>query len=71
PTGEWEVEMEIRLYRERPTAQRTGKALVARLWEYLVELDAQRQEKAERGERGERSKGAGGKSPRTAEKRDS
>ncbi|TDY88015.1 UNVERIFIED_ORG: DNA-binding transcriptional LysR family regulator [Herbaspirillum seropedicae] len=71
PTGEWEVEMEIRLYRERPTAQRTGKALVARLWEYLVELHAQRQEKAERGERGERSKGAGGKSPRTAEKRDS
>jgi DNA-binding transcriptional LysR family regulator len=71
PTGEWEVEMEIRLYRERPTAQRTGKALVARLWEYLVELDAQRQEKAERNERGERPKTPGGKSPRTAEKRDS
>jgi DNA-binding transcriptional LysR family regulator len=42
PAGDWEVEMEIRLYRERPTAQRVGKALVARLWEYLVEMDAAR-----------------------------
>jgi DNA-binding transcriptional LysR family regulator len=32
----WEVEMEIRLYRERPTAQRTAKPIVARLWDYLV-----------------------------------
>lgn len=32
----WEVEMEIRLYRERPTAQRPGKPIVARLWDYLV-----------------------------------
>jgi LysR family transcriptional regulator, hypochlorite-specific transcription factor HypT len=33
---EWEVTMEIRLYRERPTAQRPGKPIVARLWDYLV-----------------------------------
>lgn len=35
--SEWEVNMEIRLYRERPTAQRPGKPLVSRLWDYLVE----------------------------------
>jgi hypothetical protein len=34
---EWEVNMEIRLYRERPTAQRPGKAIVARLWDYLAQ----------------------------------
>ncbi len=34
---EWEVNMEIRLYRERPTAQRPGKPIVSRLWEYLVQ----------------------------------
>lgn len=32
----WEVDMEIRLYRERPTPQRPGKQLVVRLWDYLV-----------------------------------
>jgi DNA-binding transcriptional LysR family regulator len=32
----WEVEMEIRLYRERPTSQRPGKPIVSRLWDYLV-----------------------------------
>ncbi len=31
----WEVEMEIRLYRERPSALRPGKLLVSRLWEHL------------------------------------
>lgn len=31
----WEVNMEIRLYRERPTAQRPGKPVVSRLWDYL------------------------------------
>ncbi|HJW53916.1 MAG TPA: LysR family transcriptional regulator [Burkholderiaceae bacterium] len=34
---EWAVDMEIRLYRERPTTQRPGKPLVARLWHYLAE----------------------------------
>lgn len=34
--SEWEVTMEIRLYRERPTAQRPGKPVVSRLWDYLV-----------------------------------
>jgi DNA-binding transcriptional LysR family regulator len=34
---EWEVNMEIRLYRERPTAQRPGKPIVARLWDYLTQ----------------------------------
>lgn len=33
---EWEVNMEIRLYRERPSAQRAGKPIVARLWDYLM-----------------------------------
>ncbi|NEX61106.1 LysR family transcriptional regulator [Noviherbaspirillum galbum] len=33
--ADWEVEMEIRLYRERPTSQRPGKPVVARLWDYL------------------------------------
>jgi DNA-binding transcriptional LysR family regulator len=32
----WEMNMEIRLYRERPTGQRPGKPVVARLWDYLV-----------------------------------
>jgi hypothetical protein len=32
---QWEVEMEIRLYRERPSAQRPGKLIVSKLWEYL------------------------------------
>ncbi|MEO8406946.1 MAG: LysR substrate-binding domain-containing protein, partial [Oxalobacteraceae bacterium] len=35
-SGEWEVEMEIRLYRERPSALHPGKPLVARLWEHLL-----------------------------------
>lgn len=34
---EWEVNMEIRLYRERPSAQRPGKPIVSRLWDYLCE----------------------------------
>ena len=33
--SQWEVQMEIRLYRERPSAQRPGKAVVSRLWDYL------------------------------------
>lgn len=35
----WEVNMEIRLYRERPTVQRPGKPIVANLWDYLVQHD--------------------------------
>lgn len=35
-SGDWEVEMEIRLYRERPSALHPGKPLVARLWDYLL-----------------------------------
>jgi LysR family transcriptional regulator, hypochlorite-specific transcription factor HypT len=34
---DWELSMEIRLYRERPSSQRPGKPIVSRLWEYLVE----------------------------------
>jgi DNA-binding transcriptional LysR family regulator len=37
--SEWEVNMEIRLYRERSTSQRPGKPIVARLWDYLVAHD--------------------------------
>jgi DNA-binding transcriptional LysR family regulator len=32
----WEVGMEIRLYRERPSEQKTGKPVVAKLWDYLT-----------------------------------
>lgn len=35
--GGWEVEMEIRLYREKPTAQWSGKPIVNRLWEFLLQ----------------------------------
>lgn len=39
---EWEVNMEIRLYRERPSAARPGKPVVGRLWDYLVaQFDAE------------------------------
>lgn len=34
--GTWEVDMEIRLYRERLSLQRAGKPMVARLWDYLI-----------------------------------
>ena len=37
---EWQVEMEIRLYREKPSIGRPGKPLVGRLWDYLVEQHA-------------------------------
>jgi len=50
---EWEVTMEIRLYRERPTPQRPGKPIVARLWDYLVA-----QEKAASGAPRKRTSGA-------------
>ena len=33
----WEIELEIRLYRERPNGQRPGKAIVESLWQYLVQ----------------------------------
>jgi DNA-binding transcriptional LysR family regulator len=36
----WGVDLEIRLYRERPSAQRPGKPVVARLWAYLAERHA-------------------------------
>jgi DNA-binding transcriptional LysR family regulator len=34
--GQWEIEMEIRLYRERPSSARPGKNIVAQLWEFLA-----------------------------------
>ncbi|WP_151638721.1 LysR family transcriptional regulator [Noviherbaspirillum aerium] len=36
---EWSVTMDIRLYRERPTATRPGKPTVSRLWTYLADRD--------------------------------
>lgn len=33
----WEVSMEIRLYRERPSEQKAGKPVVAKLWDYLAQ----------------------------------
>ena len=41
----WEIELEIRLYRERPSSLRPGKQIVESLWQYLV----QAQESAARG----------------------
>jgi DNA-binding transcriptional LysR family regulator len=37
---EWSVTMEIRLYRERPSTQRPGKAVVSALWSYLESIAA-------------------------------
>jgi DNA-binding transcriptional LysR family regulator len=37
PAQRWEMCMEIRLYREKPNAQRMGKAIVNRLWEHLAQ----------------------------------
>jgi DNA-binding transcriptional LysR family regulator len=34
--GQWEIAMEIRLYRERPSNARPGKQVVAQLWEFLA-----------------------------------
>ena len=36
----WEVEMDIRLYRERPSVQRPSKLVVSRLWGYLEQKHA-------------------------------
>jgi DNA-binding transcriptional LysR family regulator len=36
----WEVRMEIRLYRERPSEQKPGKPVVAKLWDYLTQMSA-------------------------------
>lgn len=33
----WQVNMEIRLYRERPSEQKPGKPVVAKLWDYLAQ----------------------------------
>lgn len=33
--SDWQIEMEIRLYRERPSPARPGKMIVSRLWAYL------------------------------------
>lgn len=68
--GEWEVEMEICFYCECLIVQCIGKVLVVWLWEYLVELDVQWQEKVECGECGECFKGVGGKSLCVVEKCD-
>jgi DNA-binding transcriptional LysR family regulator len=54
--GDWEVDMEIRLYRERPTQQRSGKVVVARLWDHLRELEEKRKNAAERQKKTAKSK---------------
>lgn len=38
-SDDWTVDMEIRLYRERPTAQRGGKPIVDRLWNHLLKTE--------------------------------
>lgn len=45
---EWEVEMEIRLYRERPSVQRPGKLIVAKLWEFLEQQASSKSKRASR-----------------------
>ncbi|MGH8808476.1 MAG: LysR substrate-binding domain-containing protein, partial [Noviherbaspirillum sp.] len=45
---EWEVNMEIRLYRERPSSQRPGKPIVSRLWDYLVQCSEEETKAQER-----------------------
>jgi DNA-binding transcriptional LysR family regulator len=40
--SEWELDMEIRLYREIPSAQRPGKPVVSRLWDHLSRQPAPR-----------------------------
>jgi DNA-binding transcriptional LysR family regulator len=54
---EWEVNMEIRLYRERPSAQRPGKPIVSRLWDYLLQRKgaAARTRAGKRGSAGSKS----------------
>lgn len=34
--GKWEIEMEIRLYRQRPSAARPGKRSAGKLWDFLL-----------------------------------
>jgi LysR family transcriptional regulator, hypochlorite-specific transcription factor HypT len=34
-SGQWELDMEIRLYRARPSLEKPGKPIVAKLWEYV------------------------------------
>ncbi|MBY0572543.1 MAG: substrate-binding domain-containing protein, partial [Undibacterium sp.] len=38
----WQVDMEIRLYRVRPSKQKPGKPLATKLWNYLVEKNTPR-----------------------------
>ena len=45
---EWQVTMEIRLYREQPSPQRPGKPLVTRLWDHLLEQQTRRVKVASR-----------------------
>jgi hypothetical protein len=49
--------MEIRLYRERPSAQRPGKPIVSRLWDYLLQRKgaAARTRAGKRGSAGSKS----------------
>jgi LysR family transcriptional regulator, hypochlorite-specific transcription factor HypT len=46
---DWEVQMEIRLYRERPSGQRPGKPVVSRLWDYLVQPHPSKRRSAKAG----------------------
>jgi DNA-binding transcriptional LysR family regulator len=39
--GTWEIEMEIRLYRERPSDARPGKPIVGALWDFLMAEQAE------------------------------
>ena len=39
---EWEIDIELRLYRERPSPQRPGKPLVESLWQYLTKINKPR-----------------------------
>jgi len=46
--ADWEVQLEIRLYRERPSSQRPGKPVVGRLWDYLSQTHASKRRSAKK-----------------------
>jgi len=47
----WEIKMDIRLYRERPSALRPGKQVVSKLWEYLVQKQQESSKTVTKGRR--------------------
>ena len=55
----WQVQMEIRLYRERPSAQRPGKPVVERLWNFLMQREQAESRATSRKRKGVANRSAG------------